>query len=139
MCFYPDLMALKTICSVPIEWTMADYQRHTCTDSSHSHISHSQLRAHQARDIVHVLRQSNSKREKMVVRIQILPVADNRWAGRPRKSRAASSSLNHGLSYRVGPYLAMRIRQREKWAIVMLSHINNRPEREQWNDQENSK
>jgi hypothetical protein len=38
--------------------------------------------------------------------------------------------MNGGLSYRVGEYLAKNVRKKQAWALVMLSQINNRPERE---------
>ena len=124
-------MALKTICSVPLDWTMVDYARHTCFDGSHVHLSHSQLEHHKKHDFVDYLQKGTCRREKNVVRIELVPVADNSWAGRPSLTHAAGGAMNHGLSFRVGAYLASRVRQKESWAQVMLSQINMRPEREE--------
>lgn len=129
-------MALKTICSVPLDWTLENYLEHRCNDGSHFHITRSQLREHESRNIVKFLRRSGSNRETDVVQIQTLAVRDDRWAGRPSRSRTAGSPMNTGLSYRVGPYLAKRVRQRQLWAIVMLSQIRNRPADERFEEEQ---
>jgi len=123
-------MAVKTICSIPLDWTMETYRQHTCTDGSHTHLSHAELSDHRQRNIVAVLVEARNRREKTIVKIQLLPERDDRWAGRQLRSRASGSAMNSGLSHRVGPYLAKRVRQRQPWAIVMLAHIRNRSVRE---------
>lgn len=123
-------MAVKSICSIPLDWTMETYREHTCFDGSHYHISPAQLAEHKKNDLVDVLVTAQNRREKTIVKIEILPVRNDRWAGRASRSHASGSAMNGGLSYRVGPYLAKRVRQKQSWAVVMLSHINMRPERE---------
>lgn len=106
-------------------------------DGSHTHISFSQYNEHRSRDLVKVLRAPGGKRVKAVVQIQILAQRDDKWAGKPSRSHSSGESASAGLSSRVGPYLAMRVRQanasngtRHTWALVMLAHINNRQVRE---------
>jgi len=116
---------------------MEDYDRHNCADGSHTHISFSQYTEHRQKNIVAILRAPGGRRVKGVAKIQLLPQRDDRWAGKPSRSRAAGEQSGMGLSARVGPYLAMRVRQSKAsnganhaWALVMLAQINNRPDRE---------
>lgn len=110
---------------------MEDYRRHSCSDGSHVHLSFSEVAAHEKKNIVVWLFRAATRREKDVVQIQELAVRDDSWAGRPSSSRAiAGEAMNGGLSFRVGEYLAKRVRQREGWAAVMLSDIRTRPLRE---------
>lgn len=89
----------REICSVPLDWTLADYERHTCADGSHVHLSRSEVAAHQKRNVVLFLRESNSRREKSVVQIHQLATRDDRWAGRQLSTYAmAGEPMNKGLS-----------------------------------------
>lgn len=119
-------MASKSICSIPLDWTIADYDRHTCSDGSHFHISHSEATEHEKKSLVVWLRRSAARKEKSVVQIQALAVRDDSWAGRPSPSHASGERMNVGLSFRVGAHLAKRVRQKEPWAVAMLSQINTR-------------
>ena len=123
-------MASKTICSVPLSWTLADYDRHNCGDGSHVHLSFTELSAHEKKNIVKHLRTSKSRNEKTVVQIEVLEIRDDSWAGRPSARRESGEAMNGGLSFRVGEYLAKRVRQQKPWALVMLAHINNCPAKE---------
>jgi len=109
---------------------LADYSLHHCADGSHIHLSVSEVTAREQTSVVVWLQRSQSRREKSIVQIHELPGRDTRWAGRPSASQIGGESLNSGLSFRVGEYLAKRIRQEQPWAIVMLSHITRRAERE---------
>jgi hypothetical protein len=120
-------MSKKNICSIPLDWTIEDYNLHSCRDGSHHHISHSQVHYYEQTDLVLWLRKSDSRRENSVVKVQLLPAMN---AGQVTRSLCAPRTMNTGLSFRVGGYLAKRVRQRESWALVMLSHISGRPERE---------
>jgi hypothetical protein len=118
------------VCRIPIDWTMLDYARHSCFDGSHIHLSHAQVAEHEKRDLVIWLYCGISRHAKSVVQIEELAERDVSFAGPPSISHPAGRPINIGLSFRVGPYLARRVRERERWALVMLSHINMRPERE---------
>jgi len=124
-------MASKNVCSVPLTWTLADYNRHSCRDGSHCHISYSEAASHEKKNILTWMRRSMTRRENSIVQIQVLAVRDDSWAGRPSNAKSAGEPLNSGLSNRVGPYLAKRVRQKCTWAIVMLAEINMRPAREE--------
>jgi hypothetical protein len=115
-------MAKKTICSIPLEWDLAEYSLHTCHDGSHQHLSLSQVYAHEQTNEIEIvwLRRSESRREKSVVHIQVAKRHSNGPTSPPR-------NLNSGLSFRAGEYLAMRVRQRKPWAQIMLSQITMRP------------
>lgn len=110
-------MARKNLCLIPKDWTLEDLSRHPCHDGSHSHRSHSQVYEAEKRGQVQWLRQP-SKRENGV--IQFLFMRPDGRAATP------GSSLNHGLSYRVGETHAMAVYRREPWAQVMLNEINMR-------------
>jgi len=118
-------MAKKNICSVPADWTLATYSRHSCHDGSHFHLSYAEVHRHEEKNVVNWLRRSDSRRQPSVVQVFIVPEVI-----RPNVTsrQCATGSMNSGLSYRVGPYLARKVRVGEMWALVMLSHINNRRE-----------
>ena len=109
---------------------MDDYLAHSCSDGSHVHVAHSDVAFHEKHNIVKYLRKPDSRREKTVVQIEVLEMRDDSWAGKPSARRTAGEAMNGGLSFRVGEYLAQRVRQKQPWAIVMLAHINNKPARD---------
>jgi len=120
------------ICVVPQDWTIETYRTHCCADGSHAHISYSELAERQKTDVVVFLQKRESRKVKDVVIIRVLPKPDHRWAGRQTPSRAvAGQPMNAGLSFRLGVYLAKRIRQRHDWAIVMQAQIRRRGIREE--------
>jgi len=117
-------MAKKNICSVPADWTLETYSRHSCHDGSHHHLSYAEVHRHEEINVVNWLRRSDLKRAPSVVQVFLVPEVI-----KPNVTRqCATGSMNSGLSYRVGPYLARKVRVGEQWALVMLSHINNRRE-----------
>jgi hypothetical protein len=117
-------MAKKNICSIPLDWTIQDYSRHTCTDGSHHHLSHSQVHFHEKNDLVIWLRKSETRRENSVVQVQILPALSRAPV---TGSLCAPRSMNTGLSFRVGEELARSLGLKHEWAQVMYSHITMRP------------
>ena len=109
---------------MPADWSLEEYERHSCGDGSHYHISHSELTARKGHAFVVVLRKGAVRREKTVVQIQELAKRDVAWAGRITASRAIPGEpMNAGLSFRVGECLAKRIRQRHAWAAVMRAEM----------------
>jgi hypothetical protein len=116
------------ICVVPADWNLEEYGRHSCGDGSHYHIGHSELIEQKQRNLVVYLREGSHRREKTIVQIQELPERDVTWAGRITPSRAIPGKpMNPGLSFRLGEYLAQRVRQRHAWAAVMQAEMR-RPE-----------
>jgi hypothetical protein len=120
-------MATKNICLIPLDWSLEDYDSHSCLDGSHVHLSHAEVTRHEKRNIVHWLREGKSRRERSVVQIQELPERDTRWAGRASSQIVAGHAMNGGLSFQLGEYLAAQWRLRESWAQVMVSQIKHRP------------
>lgn len=118
-------MAKKNICSVPADWTMQTYSLHSCHDGSHSHLSWAELHIHEEKNVVNWLRRSESRREPSVVQVFIVPEVIK---ANVTSRQVPTGPMNSGLSYRVGPYLARKVRVGEMWALVMLSHIKNRRE-----------
>ena len=109
---------------MPADWSLEEYERHSCGDGSHYHISHSELTARKRWALVVILRKGAVRREKTVVQIQELAERDLAWAGRITTSKPIpAEAMNAGLSFRVGEYLAKRIRQRHAWAAVMRSEM----------------
>jgi hypothetical protein len=116
-------VANKSICSIPSDWTLEEYSRHSCGDGSHHHLSHSQIHELEISDVVVWLRKSANRREKGVVQILAVPAGH----AAPLTRSPASPDLAKGLSLRVGEQLAKSIRQRRLWAQVMFSEITMRP------------
>jgi hypothetical protein len=115
-------VALKNICVIPRRWTTDDYAGHTCTDGSHSHVSHAQLQEKERDGRVVWLHRARSRREASVVYIlESHPGAAT--------SSPACGPINTGLSNRVGEVLALAVYDHQAWAAVMLSSINCRRER----------
>lgn len=115
-------MAIKTICSIPLDWTLSEYERHTCDDGSHQHLSFSQAREHETKGLLVWLVQGKTKRERSVA--FILPDREAPVTKTPR-----CPPMNTGLSYRVGEILALAIYAKESWALAMHSQIRmRRPE-----------
>jgi len=118
-------MASKTICSVPLGWTLDDHARHSCFDGSHSHLSYAEVHKHEKTSVVCWLHRAVSRREKSVVQISELAQRDDSWAGRQLSTYAmAGEPMNKGLSFKLGAYLAKHVRQNHAWATVMFSEIN---------------
>jgi hypothetical protein len=115
-------MSLKNICSIPTSWTLADYSRHTCHDGSHQHLSRRKIYDADKKGLVLWLREAANRRESSVVYLieESDPV--------PKKTARSTSPLNTGLSNRVGESLAVSVYHGQKWAQVMLAHINMRRE-----------
>jgi hypothetical protein len=111
-------VALKNLCLIPGDWTLDDLLRHPCHDGSHSHRSFAQAHDAEKRGQVQWLRQP-TRRLNGVIKLLFM-----RPEGRPA---TPGSSLNHGLSYRVGAELALAVYAGEDWARLMLREINMRP------------
>lgn len=120
-------MAAKTVCSVPADWTFEEYSRHTCFDGSHQHLSFSRLVEIEKQNVVIWLRRRATRREKDVVKIYELPIPRTHAGPQKRPALGAAMRGARGLSGRVGPYLAKRIRQRHAFALVMFAQISMRP------------
>lgn len=97
-------MALKNVCIIPHSWSPEDYSRHTCQDNSHAHFSRAQLRPYENHGVVEWIRESQTRREKSIVKIHC-------------------GQFRRGLSCIVGGVLATAVRERQPWAQVMLATI----------------
>ena len=113
-------MSLKSICVIPLDWTLADYRSHSCCDGSHHHLSWAELLPARAENRVTFLVEAKTRKEKTVV--WILPAREA-----STKSPTATA-LNIGLSFRVGEELAKQIRRQQSWAVCMYSQIRRRRE-----------
>ncbi|HVN08110.1 MAG TPA: hypothetical protein VMS37_13800 [Verrucomicrobiae bacterium] len=91
-------MARQPICLVPVHWTPREVHRHSCSDGSHTHISHAERR-----------------------RLIAAGVAD--YVVYPRVLRMKHTVPLRGLSARTGAYLAVQIYEGCAWARTMLSAI----------------
>jgi hypothetical protein len=110
------------ICSIPLTSRLEDYRAQSCGDGSHWHLSWAELRPHLEQNRVVFLVEAKTRKEKTVV--WILP------EDAPPLTKAPSMTgiVNSGLSFRVGDYLAKRIRQKESWAEAMFQQIRGRRE-----------
>jgi hypothetical protein len=109
-------VSLKNICRVPRSWNLEEYRRHTCTDSSHIHLSYAQVLESEKRGLVVWLKHPQNKRDAGVcVIVEYVHEIDSlEWLGSP---------MNTGLSSRVGEYLAVEVYRKRDWAAVMLAEI----------------
>ncbi len=114
-------MSIKTVCSIPLDWTLSEYERHTCQDGSHQHLSFTQLREREAKGLIVYLVEGKTKRERSVV--FVLPDHEAPATKTPR-----CPPMNTGLSYRVGEILALAIYAKQGWALAMHSQIRMRRE-----------
>ena len=100
------------ICVVPVDWNLEEYERHSCGDGSHYHIGHSELIEQKQRNLVVCLREGSRRARENDRPDPKIPERDVAWAGRITPSSAIPGEpMNAGLSFRVGEYLAKRIRQ----------------------------
>jgi len=91
-------MSQRLICLVPVHWTLREVQRHSCTDGSHIHITH-------------------TERRQLIAQ----GVAD--YVVYPRVLRLKRVMPLRGLSAKVGEYLAMQLYDGRAWARIMLAHM----------------
>lgn len=113
-------MAVKNICVVPSGRTLEYFLRHSkCDDGSHAHLSRAQVYEREKLGLVIDWVRQPTRRSNGVIFL---------LSGR-KQGRAAlpGSSLNCGLSYRVGSTLAIAVYLRHEWARIMLLEINMKP------------
>jgi hypothetical protein len=103
-------MARKSICLVPDDWTLDIFRLHSCSDRSHHHISHAQLRRYQAQGVVRELYAGPERR------IFNLRVSQNGAWITPRP-------VLHGRSSKLGEYVTLALAAKLLWARVMLADI----------------
>ena len=113
-------LSAKRFCIVPPPWSLEDVARHSCDDHSHFHLSRAQVYAFQ---------QVNS-----IMWIAIRYRGDDAWTetDKPdlaRKWAAGVLKISkifafRGRSASFGEYLAGAVREREDWAITMLSQMH---------------
>lgn len=99
-------MARKSprVCLIPSWWTEEELQSRVCSDGSHAHVSR--------RDAE-----------------ELLGVKEAEWAVDDRVVRRLKIRKNiRDMSAKVGPFLAMRVRQKKSWALAMYAQILNRTE-----------
>jgi hypothetical protein len=102
----------KTVCNVPPLWNLAEYARHRCDDSSHSHLSRPQVLRYELQGRVRWLRRADLDGNGAVVRLT---------------AAAPGSVIDRvairGASCRVGETLVVAAARGQSWARVMLAHI----------------
>jgi hypothetical protein len=119
----------QKVCVIPADFTLADYQAHPCQEGRHAHLSRAQLRPYIEQKRVVILQGSLGHGRRELARIKgektviwILPCTKDAVTGRT----ALAGLLNSGLSFQFGEYLAMRVRQRESWALAMVAEMRGR-------------
>ena len=97
-------MSLKNICSIPKSWDLAEYRKHTCYDSSHRHLSRSEVsKLEQKGLVVWFLHPDKSKNESGVCHIvehvaEVEKIFDQDSFGADRRSIPDSRSKSANTS-----------------------------------------